>query len=291
MTAALAHRAPTPTASTATGRSAWGHRRLSVIDLAGSRQPLVSATARSPSCSTASSTTSARCGRSCRPRGTCSRHRATARCSSTAGGSGARPPRPDRRDVRVRAVGPRPARGLPRPRPPRRQAALLRVARRRARLRLRDKALLPFPACRVRSTSTRWPSTSSASTSRRRTRSTAASASCRPGTGSRSATAGSRPAPTGGRPTSPKHDFAPAAPSTRSTPNCSGRSSRLLVADVPLGAFRQRRRRLGGDRSDGHPDRGPPDRHVQPRLPGSAVGSEHAEAERVAAHIGSATTA
>ena len=42
-------------------------------------------------------------------------------------------------DVRVRDLGHAPARALPRPRPPRRQAALLRRAARRVRLRLRDQ--------------------------------------------------------------------------------------------------------------------------------------------------------
>src|SRR5262249_20157339 len=43
MTAALAHRGPDADGFHVAGRVGLGHRRLSVIDLAGSRQPLLSA--------------------------------------------------------------------------------------------------------------------------------------------------------------------------------------------------------------------------------------------------------
>ena len=139
MTAALAHRGPDADGFHFDGPVGLGHRRLSVIDLAGSRQPLVSADgaiavvfngeiynfrAAAPRAA----------GGGPRLRDQRRRRGAGARLAAM----GPRRARPARRHVRVRAVGPRPARALPRPRSPRRQAALLRVARRRARASARS---------------------------------------------------------------------------------------------------------------------------------------------------------
>ena len=110
------------------------------------------------SSSTARSTTSARCAPSSRPPATASRTARRRRSDRSPAGSsgGAGVARPARRHVRLRALGPRAAGAVSRPRPPGREAALLRVARRIARLRLgAEGAAAVSAACRARSTSTR----------------------------------------------------------------------------------------------------------------------------------------
>ena len=90
MTRVLAHRGPTPRAFTSPGAIQLGHRRLSVIDLAAAGSRSSTRTAASRWCSTARSTTSRNCAASSRRPGTRSAPRATPRCSSTGGRSGAR---------------------------------------------------------------------------------------------------------------------------------------------------------------------------------------------------------
>ena len=241
MTAALAHRGPDADGFHFDGPVGFGHRRLTVIDLEGSRQPLVSADG-------------AHRRRLQRrdlqlPRAAARARGRRAACSRTQGDGevlihgwrawGRAAARPHRRHVRVRAVGPRPARALPRPRPPRRQAALLRVARGRARLRLgAEGAAAVSRDCRARSTSTRWRSTSNASTSRRRTASTGAVRklpaghwlSVRDGAArDRRVLAAVVRAEARARPSARR--------STRSTRELARSVESMLVADVPLGAF------------------------------------------------------
>ena len=177
MTAALAHRGPDADGFHFDGPVGLGHRRLSVIDIAG--QPAAARVRR-------------RRDRRRVQRRDLQFPRAAARARARPGTCFARNgdgevlvhgwkawgrahARPARRHVRVRAVGPRPARALSRARSSRRQAALLRVARRRARVRLGAEGAAPVSrARRTRSISTRSRCISSASTSRRRAASIAA---------------------------------------------------------------------------------------------------------------------
>ena len=106
-----------------------GHRRLSIIDLEGGKQPLYNEDQRSSSRSTARSSTSWRSRRSCIRRGhtfrTRSRHRGDRACM---GGVGRRLPEAIQRHVRLRGVGSARADAVRCARSPRREAAVLRRA-------------------------------------------------------------------------------------------------------------------------------------------------------------------
>ena len=182
MTATLAHRGPDGDGFHVSGPVALGHRRLSIIDLAGGAQPMANEDG-------------TRLGHL--QRGALQRARAPAR----AGGEGAslshgrrhREPGPPlrggrarirrtaQRDVRPGALGRAagPAGAGPRPDGP--EAALLRRApRRRPRLRLGTEGPAEAPRDRPgRSTTAAWRATSSTSTSPRRIRSGEGCGSCR----------------------------------------------------------------------------------------------------------------
>ena len=292
MTAALAHRGPDADGFHFDGPVGLGHRRLSVIDLAGSRQPLVSRRRRRRRRLQRRDLQLPRAARaSSRPPAT--------RFATQGDGEvlvarlaavGPRAARPPRRHVRVRAVGPRAARALPRPRPPGRQAALLRVARRRARLRLgaEGAAAVPGPAARARPRRAgalpRVPVHPGAAQRLPRR-----AASCPPGHWL-SVRDGKLATGAFWRPSLRAQARARrcARRSTASTRELARSVESMLVADVPLGAF-----------VSGGVDSGliaAMATRICPAAPidtfnlgftGTDVGSEHVEAARVARHIGS----
>ena len=122
-----------------------GMRRLAIIDVATGDQPLFSDDRNLALVFNGEIYNHEELRRAARSQGPPVRHRPLRHRSDPARlrGMGARGRRPPRRDVRVRDHGPREGRALPRPRPARHQAALLRRRPGRARVRVGAQGAVP----------------------------------------------------------------------------------------------------------------------------------------------------
>ena len=202
MAGALVHRGPdSEGAVRRRARSRWprGGWRSSTSRAATSR--CATRTASSPSCRTASSTSTGRCRPSWQRRG----HRFASHCDTEVlphllrGARRRRSPSGLRGMFAIALWDARERRLAARPRPVRDQAAATTASRTACcRSPRSSRRSCASRGSRARSTSRRSRRTSRSTASRRRCRSTATCASCRPGTCSRRATAGSRCAGTRG---------------------------------------------------------------------------------------------
>ena len=153
MAASITHRGPDDRGTFVRGPVGLANNRLAILDVSDAgHQPMTSDDGSLCARLQRRALQLPRAARaSWRRAGTRSARAATPRwCCDAWRGVGARVSRPFRRDVRVRGLGRPRADAHPRPRPLRRQAALLRRARRQAALRLGDQGAARGGSARTR---------------------------------------------------------------------------------------------------------------------------------------------